>query len=66
MIHFTQREIEILELMTKGYGNTEIGNSIHISMHTAKAHIRDILRKLDARNRTDAACLAIKNNIINS
>lgn len=54
----TARELIILKLVTTGTGNSEIGNIIHISIHTVKAHISSIIRKLNAKNRTNAAYLA--------
>ena len=48
---FTNREKEVLELLCKGYTNIEIGETLNISFHTAKAHGASILRKLQAKNR---------------
>jgi DNA-binding NarL/FixJ family response regulator len=48
------REREVLELMAAGDTNREIAAHLHLSPHTVKDHTTAILRKLDARNRTDA------------
>lgn len=56
----TEREIVILNLMTEGYDNREIAEKVYISIHTVKAHVSAIIKKLDARNRTHAACKAVR------
>ena len=52
---FTNREKEVLELLCKGYTNIEIGETLNISSHTAKANVASILRKLQVKNRWMAA-----------
>jgi len=64
MIKLTQRENDILDLMFEGYDNTEIADMIFVSRHTVKAHISAILRKLEAKNRTNAVYIALKTNLI--
>lgn len=54
----TDRELLVLKLITEGNGNCQIGKTIHISIHTVKAHISSIMRKLNAKNRTNAAYIA--------
>ena len=65
MEKLTQREITVLKLITKGYCNQQISEMIFVSTHTVKAHISSIIKKLDAKNRTNAVYIAIKNHIIN-
>ncbi len=60
----TSREIEVLELMAEGKTNNEIGDSLIISMHTAKAHVCHILHKMGAKDRIQAVVKAIRNDII--
>jgi len=57
-------EIKVLYLLTQGLENEEIANIMNVSTHTIKAHIQSILRKLEAKNRTHAACIAIINKLI--
>lgn len=57
-------EIKVLCLLTQGLENEEIANIMNVSTHTIKAHIQSILRKLEAKNRTHAACIAIINKLI--
>lgn len=64
MKKLTEREITILKLIMIGDENLEIGKKVHISIHTVKAHITSIMRKLEARNRTNAIYIALKNNLL--
>ncbi len=64
MERLTERELTILKLLTLGYDNKEIGKTIFVSRHTVKAHISAIIRKLGAKNRTNAAYIAAVNNIV--
>lgn len=59
----TDREIEVLKLITKGMLNKEIANVLFISEKTVKNHISSIFRKLDVQDRTQAAVYAIKHRI---
>ena len=59
-IKLTKREIEVVKLLIEGFENEEIADRINISTHTVKAHISGIMKKLDAKNRTEAACKALK------
>ena len=50
----TNRETEILEILAKGLSNKEIANIFDLSVHTINVHVRNIYRKLQAANRTEA------------
>ena len=50
----TEREIQILNLLTTGAKNSEIANDLCLSVHTIKTHIYNIYKKLDVENRTQA------------
>ena len=56
----TPRELDVLRLIADGVGNAEIGEQLHIGLGTVKAHIRDILEKLSANDRTQAAVNALR------
>ncbi len=56
----TPRELDVLRLIAEGVGNNEIGERLHIGLGTVKAHIRDILEKLSANDRTQAAVNAMR------
>jgi DNA-binding CsgD family transcriptional regulator len=53
----TAREVEVLHLMSEGASNAAIGQALVISQATVKSHVRHILRKLGAANRTEAVSL---------
>lgn len=55
----SSRELDILRFVAGGYSNKEIGRSLNISDGTVKNHLSDILRKLEARDRTHAVLKAI-------
>ncbi|NPV55715.1 MAG: response regulator transcription factor [Anaerolineae bacterium] len=58
------REIEILELVAKGSSNKEIADYLYIAEGTVKNHMRNILSKLDARDRMQAVIKAKEAGII--
>jgi DNA-binding NarL/FixJ family response regulator len=60
----TNREIEVLQLMASGHADSEIASSLSISISTVNRHIRNIVEKLGAGNRTRAALLAAQAGII--
>jgi DNA-binding NarL/FixJ family response regulator len=56
----TPRELDVLRLIADGIGNVEIAERLHIGLGTVKGHIRDILEKLSAADRTQAAVNALR------
>jgi len=60
----TSRETEILRLIADGRANSEIAENLHIGLGTVKGHIRDILEKLSAADRTQAAVTALRKGYI--
>jgi DNA-binding CsgD family transcriptional regulator/tetratricopeptide (TPR) repeat protein len=58
------REVEILRLVAAGLSNREIGDELCISGHTVANHVRSILRKTGAANRTEAAGYAHRNALV--
>jgi DNA-binding NarL/FixJ family response regulator len=56
----TKRETEVLKLISLGYTNREIANELVIAEVTAKVHVRNIIRKLGVRSRTEAAIAALR------
>lgn len=53
----TKREMEVLELVQRGLQNKSIANDLKLSGHTVKIHLHNIISKLGARNRTEAAAI---------
>jgi DNA-binding NarL/FixJ family response regulator len=60
----TARECEILRLIAKGCDNTEIAHELHFALGTIKMHVREILAKLEATSRTEAAVRAVRLRVI--
>jgi two-component system, NarL family, response regulator LiaR len=58
------RETEILKLVADGVGNAEIADRLALGLGTVKGHVRDILEKLSASDRTQAAVVALRRGII--
>jgi LuxR family maltose regulon positive regulatory protein len=54
----SEREIEVLELVAEGLTNQEIASRLFLSLHTIKAHTRNIYGKLDVHSRTEAVARA--------
>jgi ATP/maltotriose-dependent transcriptional regulator MalT len=54
----SEREIEVLKLVTLGLSNQEIADRLFISAGTAKTHIHNLCGKLGVHNRTEAAMRA--------
>ena len=58
------REVQVLELIVRGLANKQIAYSLNIAEHTVKNHVKSILGKLGAQDRTQAATVAIQRGII--
>lgn len=64
VIRFSNREIQVLELLAGGKTNRDIGKALFISESTVKFHVHAILNKLDATNRTEAVSLAVQMGVV--
>lgn len=62
--NLTDRENEVLGLLVEGLNNREIAEKLYLSRSTIKFHVSSILGKLGATSRTEAAAIAIQNNLI--
>lgn len=60
----TLREIEVIELIAQGSANKIVADRLVITEDTVKAHVRSILSKLGANDRTHAVTIALKRGII--
>ncbi|MGE7767560.1 response regulator [Peribacillus sp. NPDC096540] len=60
----TNREMEILLLMTQGKSNQEIADELYIALKTAKVHVSNILSKLAVQDRTQAVIYAFKHSLV--
>ena len=63
-VPLTKREYQVLRHLAFGLSNREIARSLGISIETVKEHVQNILRKLDAADRTEAAVWAVKRNLV--
>jgi DNA-binding NarL/FixJ family response regulator len=60
----TPREVDVLRLVAKGNANKEIAAQLSLTEETVKSHIRNILAKLEANDRTHAVAMGVKRGII--
>ena len=60
----TEREVEVLRLLAEGLSNRAIGERLFISTNTAANHVRNILIKTGAANRTQAAMYAADHELL--
>lgn len=60
----TPREVEVLTLVARGFGNKEVGDVLGTAAGTVKAHVQSILSKLGAKDRTHAVAIALRRGII--
>jgi DNA-binding NarL/FixJ family response regulator len=69
MAHFAERydltelEVKILGLVAEGLSNEEISDITHLARETIKGHLKSLFRKLDVKNRTEAAVLAVREGL---
>ncbi len=60
VVHLTDRELELLQLVAEGLSNRAIAQQLSLSENTVKYHMRNIMQKLQAQNRTEAVTHAIR------
>ena len=60
----SEREREVLVLLSKGLSNKEIGTQLHRSPFTVRHHVSQIIAKLGAANRSEAAALAVQHRLV--
>ncbi|HMF76968.1 MAG TPA: response regulator transcription factor [Bryobacteraceae bacterium] len=63
-VALTPREIEVLSLVARGFGNKEVGDMLGTAPGTVKAHVQSILSKLGAKDRTNAVTIALRRGIL--
>jgi DNA-binding NarL/FixJ family response regulator len=62
--NLTDREVEVLSQVSGGNRNRDIAVLLHISEETVKVHVKHIMEKLGARDRTQAIAIAVRRGII--
>jgi len=59
----TERELDVLRLIAKGFANSDIAGQLHLSEGTVRNHVSAILEKLGVSDRTQAAIIAIQHGV---
>lgn len=62
----SERELEVLGLISKGQSNKEIGKLLFVTDNTVKMHVKNILSKLEANDRTQAVVIAIQRGLLDA
>jgi DNA-binding NarL/FixJ family response regulator len=62
----TARELEVYQLIARGYSNTEIGTELYIGDTTVKTHVTRLLQKLGVRDRAQAIVLAYQTGLFDA
>ena len=60
----TNRELEILNLLSKGYTSREMGLKLFLSEETIKSHRKNLINKMDAKNSANLVRIAFENQVI--
>jgi two-component system NarL family response regulator len=60
----TPRELDVLKLLAEGQRNREIADALGLAEPTVKIHVNNLLRKLEAKDRTEATVIALKRGLI--
>lgn len=60
----TDREVEIVKLLPKGLTNKEMAETLFVTENTAKVHVKNILGKLQLRNRQQLAAYAVQKGLV--
>lgn len=60
----SSRELEVLRMVARGFGNKEIAGALNIAEVTVKLHVSHVLEKLNVKDRTQAATAALQRGII--
>ncbi|MCG7311473.1 response regulator transcription factor [Brachybacterium sp. ACRRE] len=60
----TQRETEVLAGLARGLSNAEIADELVVGLETVRSHVAAVLRKLDVRDRTQAAVVAVREGLV--
>lgn len=65
-LHFTPREVQVLNLLTTGLSNGDIGQKLHLSPRTVEKYVSSLLRKTETNNRAELVRFALDHHLIDS
>ncbi|MEG4325467.1 response regulator transcription factor [Microcoleus sp. AT3-A2] len=60
----TQRERQVLDLLTEGLSNIQIGSTLHLSPRTIEKHVSSLFRKTDSNNRAELVRFAMEHHLV--
>ncbi|MFD1049908.1 response regulator transcription factor, partial [Kibdelosporangium lantanae] len=60
----SRREYQVLQLIADGLENQAIAKILYVSVETVRTHVKSILRKLSARDRTHAVAVAFRSGVL--
>jgi DNA-binding NarL/FixJ family response regulator len=63
-LHLTQREREVLVMLTHGLSNAQIGTRLHLSPRTVEKYVSNLLRKTETSNRAELVGFAMKHHLV--
>ncbi|MDJ0687402.1 MAG: response regulator transcription factor [Xenococcaceae cyanobacterium MO_188.B32] len=63
-LEFTKREQEVLDLLTNGFSNAEIGGHLHLSPRTIEKYVSSLLRKTETNNRAELIRFALDRHLV--
>lgn len=64
LLHLTNREKEVLDLLSQGFSNVKIGDCLYLSPKTVEKHVSSLLRKTETNNRTELVRFALDHNLV--
>lgn len=64
LLNLTQREQEVIVLLTHGLSNAEIGTRLHLSPRTVEKYVSSLFRKTETSNRAELVCFAMKHHLV--
>jgi DNA-binding CsgD family transcriptional regulator len=63
-VRLSPRERQVLRALAGGYRGTELAEHLHVSPETIRTHVRNSMRKLDARTRVEAVAIALEAGLV--